>query len=368
VTYSEGCNDDVNKFVWNGLGWNPNANVVDIVRDYGRFFSGGDELANGLMALEQNWRGPLAANTGVDATLAKFQAMERTATPQLRLNWRFQEALYRAYYDAFVHRRLALETVQEERALSALRVGSVDEAQRILDALTLTPDAAALRARVFELAEALFQSIHMQLSVPRYQAIALGRGANLDAIDFPLNNRVWIRNELTAGHVERILNWTDPGPGGFYDDLGDTTRQPHLVPGVPFDEDPDFLRSPLMGFGQEPRSGARVSWFTHAETLADTPLRMRYTDLDRTAQYRLRVVYSIEAPKIPIRLVANRTYEIHGFREKPTPMAPLEFDIPQAATATGELTLEWTKPEGGGGNGRGIQVSEVWLIRKGGAQ
>jgi hypothetical protein len=25
VTYSEGCNDDVNKFVWSGLGWNPEA-------------------------------------------------------------------------------------------------------------------------------------------------------------------------------------------------------------------------------------------------------------------------------------------------------------------------------------------------------
>src|ERR1700722_2893494 len=124
--------------------------------------------------------------------------------------------------------------------------------------------------------------------------------------------------------MTRILNCTDPGPGGFYDDLGDTTRQPHLVLGLPFDEDPDFLKSPLMGFGQQPRQGARVSWYTQAESLADTPLRMRYTDLDRTARYAVRVVYSIDAPKIPIRLVANGSYEIHGFREKPVPVVPLE--------------------------------------------
>jgi len=361
VTYSEGCNDDVNKFVWSGLGWNPDANVADIVRDYSRFFLGMDGFAEGLMGLEQNWRGALGANEAVETTLAQFQTMERKATPQQKLNWRFQEGLYRAYYDAFLRRRRAIETVQEERALHA---GAADEAIRILDSSALTPDAAALRARVFELAEALFQSIHMQLSVPRYRAIALGRGANLDAIDFPLNNRIWIENEIKAGRFDQIRNWTDPGPGGFYDDLGDPTRQPHLVTGLAYDEDPDFLKSPMTGFGAEPRQGARVSWFTQAETLGDTPLRVRYSDLDRTARYSVRVVYGIEAPRIPMRLVGNGTFEIHPFREKPVPMAPLEFDIPQAATATGELTLEWTKPAVGGGNGRGVQVAEVWLIRK----
>ena len=53
----------------------------------------------------------------------------------------------------------------------------------------LTARAREWRARTFELAEALFQSIRMQLSVVRYQAIAVGRGANLDAIDYGLNNR-----------------------------------------------------------------------------------------------------------------------------------------------------------------------------------
>jgi hypothetical protein len=245
----------------------------------------------------------------------------------------------------------------------------------VLDVYTPAPEADALRSRVFELAEALFQSIHMQLSVPRYQAIALGRGANLDAIDFPLAGKVWLKNEFAAilqltdpkqraARIERVLNWGDPGPGGYYDDLGDVTRQPHLVQGLAFADDPDFLRSPLMGFGQEPRQGARVSWFTHVEALGDTPLRMKYSDLDPAAQYMVRVVYGIEAPKVQIRLVANGKSEIHGFRDKPSPMAPLEFDIPQSATAGGELTLEWTKPAGGGGNGRGVQVSEVWLIKK----
>ncbi|HEY6391307.1 MAG TPA: glycoside hydrolase family 20 zincin-like fold domain-containing protein, partial [Bryobacteraceae bacterium] len=40
LTYSEGCNDDVNKFIWSGLGWDPNANVLDILRQYSRYFIG----------------------------------------------------------------------------------------------------------------------------------------------------------------------------------------------------------------------------------------------------------------------------------------------------------------------------------------
>ena len=374
VTYSEGCNDDVNKFVWSGLGWNPDANVVDLLRDYSKFFIGSDmadSFANGIMALERNWRGG-----ATDITLQQFQALERAATPQQRLNWRFQEALYRAYYDDALRRRQGFEAAQEERAMAVLRaadrVGSLnamEEAER--EMAPAFPEAS----RVFELAEALFQSIHMQLSVPRYQAIAIGRGANLDAIDFALNNRVWLRNQFAeirslgdekarVARIQQILHWTDPGPGGFYDDLGDIRRQPHLVGGLKYEEDPDFLKSPMMSFGQLPEQGWRVSWFTDAETLGDTPLRMRYSDLDRTAHYGVRVVYGGDAPKTQVRLIANGRFEIHPFREKPAPVAPVEFDVPQEATASRELTLEWTKPSGGGGNGRGVQVSEVWLIRR----
>ena len=35
-----------------------------------------------------------------------FQDMERTCSPQVMENWRFQQALYRTYFDAFVRRRL----------------------------------------------------------------------------------------------------------------------------------------------------------------------------------------------------------------------------------------------------------------------
>lgn len=381
VTYSEGCNDDVNKFVWSSLGWDPDANVTDILRGYSRFFFGMD-LAPAILALERNWTGPLLSNTGVDTTLQQFQQVERAATPQLKLNWRFQELLYRAYYDAFLRGRLLAETGQEERALGELRqaraagsLDAMDSAERTLATDPVPAVSREYRARVFESAEALFQSIHMQLSVPRYQAIAIGRGANLDAIDFPLNNRVWLRNRFKeirtlATESERltkldeILNWTNPGPGGYYDDLGNPAQQPHLVLGEGFARDPDFLKSALVSFGDSMRTGWRTSWYTDAESLYEQPLRMHYTDLDPAAAYRVRIVYGGDMPRVPVRLTANGKFEIHGFRAKAMPPQPVEFEIPVEATRGGTLDLEWSRPAGLGGNGRGCQVSEVWLMRR----
>jgi hypothetical protein len=62
--------------------------------------------------------------------------------------------------------------------------------------------------------------------------------------------------------------------------------------------------------------------------------------------------------------VANDNLEIHPLIAKPSPYQPLEFDIPPAATASGELTLTWSAEPGLGGNGRACQVSEVWLSKK----
>jgi hypothetical protein len=79
ITYSEGCNDDVNKAVWSALGWNPDAEVINVLREFSRYFIGEDyseSFAQGLLALERNWRGPLLANASVETTLLQFQQLE----------------------------------------------------------------------------------------------------------------------------------------------------------------------------------------------------------------------------------------------------------------------------------------------------
>jgi hypothetical protein len=389
LTYSEGVNDDVNKFVWSGLGWNPQTPVTDILREYSRYFIGeryAEGFAQGLLALERDWVGPLASNAGVETTLQQFQAMERAASPQVLENWRFQQGLYRAYYDALLRARLSYETELEKRALDQLRdapkTGSLTamaQAGETLDRALSQPAAQATRARVFEMAEALFQSIRMQLSVPRYKAEATERGANLDTIDLPLNNRGWLRAQFEEirkitdekgrlAAIDAVVNWTNPGPGGFYDDLGNLAMQPHLVRGPGFEKDPAYFQSSLVGFAIRNLGGTLLnyprSWWDHAEALYDAPLEMDYPDLDRTAQYKVRVVYAGDSTRPKIRLEANNGVEIHPLMSRPVPFKVQEFDIPRDATKGGQLRLRWFRESGLGDAGRGLQVAEVWLVRK----
>ncbi len=379
ITYSEGCNDDVNKAVWSALGWDPEADVVDILRQYGRYFIGpdyADAFAQALLALERNWQGPVLTNAGIYTTLQQFQAMERSAGPRELQNWRFQQALYRAYYDAHVRGRLLHETRLEDDAMAALRragrrgaLKALEEAERVLARAETRPVAEDLRARVFELGEALFQSIHMQLSVGRYKALSVNRGANLDTIDRPLNSRAWLlerfaeirRLDVEADRLKRIdqiVHWTDPGPGGFYDDLGNPACQPHLVRGPGAAQDPAFHLTAATVF--EDRPAARKSWWDQAMGHYELPLTLRYTGLDPVAHYRVRAVYGAG----PMRLLAGEGLEVHPPLNRP--YEPVEFAVPPAATAGGSLELRWYGQRGRPGGGRGCQVAEVWLIKQSG--
>jgi hypothetical protein len=390
ISYSEGCHDDVNKCLWSALGWDERTEVRDILREYGRYFIGpafAERFADGLLGLEANWRGPLLNNTNVEATLRTFQTLEKAGGPPVKLNWRFQQALYRASYDAYVQRRLRYETELESAAMKTLQQArtlgahkALAQAEAILDRAIKEPVARELRARISELAEALFQSIRAQLSVPKYQASAVERGANLDQIDHPLNNAGWLKRRFTAiraldseaeqlARIEEILHRTDPGPGGFYDELGDPTRRPHLLVGTGADQDPDFYTTVLTGFAFR-GAGANLSqpraWWHYAETLFDQPLRLRYRNLDPSATYRLRVVYGCEDDREErrrkVRLVAGERHQIHNYLSRP--YEPLEFAIPKESIVGGELLLTWSPEPGRGGTGRGLQVAEVWLLKK----
>lgn len=69
----------------------------------------------------------------------------------------------------------------------------LDQAEQILAAALTRPAGEPFVQRVRELGEALFQSIQMQLSVERYQAEAVNRAANLDTLETPVTDLVWLR-------------------------------------------------------------------------------------------------------------------------------------------------------------------------------
>ncbi len=382
LTYSEGCNDDVNKCVWSALGWDPDADLSDVLKQYARAYvnlddARADRFAEGLLGLERNWRGPIAANPSIETTVKLFDDLEKGADRATRDDWRFQQALYRAFYDGYVRDRLAVETDQEKRALDVLAKradgvrAALDQADAILAEGAVEPFAGPLKSRVRGLADDLFASIGMQLSVPLYDAIGVDRGANLDTIDVPLNDRLWLRARLAELRrnpneaevlkgVQAIVERTNPGPDGFYDDLGNLARQPHLVHPVDYADDPDFRRGPTAGFGA--RAGWPLAWRRNAQIVYDAPVQLHYDGLDSKATYRVRVVYAGDSFGNKIRLDADDE-TVHDWFKKPVNPAPLEFDVPVRATADGALTLSWRQEPGKGRNGRGCQIAEVWLLR-----
>ncbi len=387
VTYSEGVNDDVNKFIWSALGWSAQADPRATLREYARYFASSDgfnadDFARGIVSLEKNWEGPLAANASVDTTLRRFQQMQQAATPAQAGNWRFEATLYRAYSDAYERHRLLIASAQEQRALGFLsaagRTGStvaMHNAQGVLaaDSPELTAQQPR-RAAIEELAGRLFRDIGLQLSVAKYGASAIGRGASLDTADVSLNDRVWLEQEFARigsmsdeasrlRAIAAIVHRSDPGLGGFYDDLGDPSAEPHLVRGPGFPSDPAFFQSALDGVSDRtPDQGWRLSAISYAGALYDHPLELRYTGLSAKRHYMLRIVYAGENSTTPMTLTANSHYVIHGPRLRSTNPETVEFAVPPAATRTGTLDLQWTSPTGLGGGGRGSQVAEVWLF------
>ncbi len=367
ITYSDGSNDDVNKIVWSALGWDPDADITTALHEYGRYFVGAEEFGDTLAALERNWVGRLAENNSVAPTLRQLRALEN---PERLKNWRFQQALYRATYDAYTQQRLRAESAQEERAYAALRNAAQSGSAKAMDtaekALATAPVALELRERVRQLAQALFETIGMQLSVKLYQGAGWERGVTLDTLDEPLNDRPWLTAEFAQirkisdekerlAELDALAHRTDPGPGGFYDDVGNPPYEPHVV------KYGDFSLQGYTRRGDQP-----LAWFDHATSWPGRPVVLRYTGLDPNAAYKVRVVYAGENvnQEQGIRLMANGTVAVHPYMKRPLPVRPVEFDIPREATRTGTLTLEWDREAPPSGRIRGAQVSEVWLLRK----
>ena len=84
---------------------------------------------------------------------------------------------------------------------------------------------------------------------------------------------------------------------------------------------------------------------------------MRYEGLDPTATYRLKVTYAGRFHPT-MTLTVNDEFGIHGPVPQPSPIWPVSYYVPQTATCSGTLDVEWNLVDG-----RGCMVAEVWLIK-----
>ena len=386
-TYSDGVGDDLNKVVWSALGWNPEADINEIVLDYGRFFFGEDvgrEAAEGLWMLQENMTGNFLENESIPKTLAKWRSIGEKVSPKVRTSWRYQMYLMRAVFDQYTRERCLAEMDYEKAAYAALakapQVGAhsaIAAAKKEFARVDTVQFGLAQREEMAELADDMFNSIGWQFSIkPPYFTRNAERGALLDKLDQPLNDRPWLEAQfdeiLEMQHederkkrIHLLVNWQDPGPGGFYDDLGDPENQPHVDMLSTYEENPSRIDRVTEGHYRwmnnqslivDPRY--RWSWLHHCQTLHGAPLIMHYEGLDRNADYKVKVV-EFGRFGSTVDLVADDRFPIHGPMRIEYPIRPIEYDIPREATEDGKLELKWGLVEG-----RGTQVAEVWLIKK----
>ena len=373
VGYSDGVHDDVNKTIWNAITWDPETDVRDALVDYSRLFFGpkvAERAADGILALEQNWTGSLVGNGSVEGTLAFWQRLD-SDHPELADNWRWQLLLLRANYDAFVRRKLIHERTLETEACAALatapELGSeavMERATAILASVDSTSVGAELRRRIVELCDDLFQTIGIQTSVEKYGAHGRTRGAVLDYLDVPLNNRPWLLKEMDAvramdSEAERVARlvvlgtWERPGPGSFYDDVGNVANSPHILRGEGIVTDPMLDRTPFPFFWDGRMTTPRTSWISsiHWPTLV-------YRQLDPDARYTVRLIAD---GAIAMRLDGSR---VEATVDAMTRESFRLYDVPAEALTNGVLEITFDDVDAGNIHWREYsRVNEVWLLK-----
>jgi hypothetical protein len=375
ISYSDGIHDDVNKIVWTELAWNGKTNERDILKEYCNYFfnsAQAEKSADAILALEKNWQGPMVANGSIATTLSAWQQLEKE-NPGLDSNWRWQMNLLRAYYDNYTRSRYIYETGLEnhvnEILLQADHAGAdstMVSAKRILSARSDDTVMIAERKKIIELCESLFQSIEFQTSVKKYKASGMERGAVLDFLDRPLNNRWWLEDEFKridslsgsskVVELKKIAQWEDPGPGGYYDQVGNISRSPHQMKGENWLMDPVLRKSgnPGYDFSDNGMSRKRLSWLTYMRW----PISMEYTNVDTTARYTVRITG-----------LGESLLKVNGQRVTPDKYGRKageikEFPVPDSLVKQGKIILTWEDINEDSMNWRlQSRVCEVWLIK-----
>lgn len=393
ITYSEGIGDDVNKFVFLDQDWNPDIPVIHTLRDYGRLFAGPDyteQVAQGMLALERNWEGPLLTNGQVETTFKQWRAIEEKAEGEglLAGNYRLQMGLLRAYYDVYQRRRLVYEMELERQAVECLgqagRTGpgeALDAAERILKRTIEQRIAVDIRQRCEELADSLFHLIGAQTSVEKHHAIQWERGAFMSTIDTALNDAEYYLEQIDSirrlpAEVERLqaisalLNRTDPGPGGFYDSFVSNSQSLKLVDfGTGWQEDPGHLATPRTHF--EPSllhmddsrkkvlGGIPRAWLGSISALYQVPLTITYDSIDPQASYSIRVTYTSRASaSFTVKLRVNERFVVHEGLDVQA-VRTVEAPIPKEAGQGGRFVFSFDNLDGD----RGQDIAEIWIIR-----
>jgi len=366
LSYSDGVHDDVNKVIWSQMAWSPIKDVRQVLVEYSRFFFGpsaSEPGADGILALERNWVGPIEENGGIETTFAFWQNLE-SKHPELKGNWRWQQLVMRSYYDTYTRRRKIYEQNLEKEANTVLSRSDVTGSEKAMQAALqivnkadnnkISPD---LRQKIVDYCDALYLSIGMQTSVKKYNASGAERGAILDFLDYPLNNRWWLADEFDKirgmntekeklDRLKIISTWEDPGPGSYYDNVSDISKGPRVKTRTEDATD--------VAWWDNGMSRKRLS----TQLFQNFP-ELEYPDLDPDGRYMIRIAGYGDAL---LRVDGDRLEPVlynKGLEEFK------EFLVPQKYVSDGIIHVSFDQPEESKLNWRQqSKVCDIWLLKR----
>jgi hypothetical protein len=366
LSYSDGVHDDVNKVTWSQMGWDPEKDVRQVMVEYSRFFFGStvaEAGADGILALERNWVGPVEENGGIETTFAFWQNLE-AKHPELKGNWRWQQLVMRSYYDTYVKRRKVYEQELEKEANqilgTATKTGSekaMTEALAVVNKGDNEKISPALRERIVYYCEALNKSIGMQTSVEKYHASGSERGAILDFLDYPLNNRWWLTDEFAKvskmatekEKIDRLVvirTWENPGPGSYYDNISDISKGPRVKTRTEDATD--------VAWWEDGKSRKRLS----TQLYQNFP-KLDYADLDPNGHYTIRIAgYGDALIRVDGERISPTVYskELEQFKE---------FQLSPKYVSDGKIQVTFDIPEESKMNWRDqSKICDIWLLKK----
>ena len=366
VSYSDGSHDDINKVIWSMRGWDIKKDVHQILKEYASFFFGksiDNNVANGIEAFEQNWKGSLAENGGVEMTYLYWKNLE-ASNLRLKDNWRWQMLLLRAYYDQYTRLRLINEQDLEKQANAILKKVDKNTIEKSMDLALVTvnkadtePIARDIRKRLEDISDALYISIGLQSSTLKHKPRSPERGVVMDFVDYPLNNRWWLADEFARikkiqdptqqlALLQRISTWETPGPGSYYDDISSVAKGPRVKT---ISED-----ATDVAWWDNGKSRKRLSF-----QLFQREPALDYDNLDPGARYIIRVAgYGEALLRVDGRRLSPLIYnkEQDSFKE---------WIVPLSMTQDGKISVTFDGPEESDLNWRkNSKISDIWLLKQ----
>ncbi|MDZ7606458.1 MAG: hypothetical protein U5K79_12925 [Cyclobacteriaceae bacterium] len=393
ITHSSGHHDHFNQWMWQRLLWAPRTSVEDVVDEYCRTWFGKEAapfMAQAIFQLEENLEEipglPLPEKVGI---LNYYNLVKKAGEvmPSLLMenNWLWRMFMQKGALDRYIQlsviQQMDIRQKIEYEVTTILQTGMKDnQIQDLIKILEIGPPETGEMKALREEAERLGEESNTYFG---------DRNDGIFNLKHDFIGLGWLKRQLERAEaaspknrqelLTMIVDYENPGAGGYYDNFGTANPAPNAVFGYPYDHGQPYVAAMLS---ESNKPSQRSMHFTQDESQGVT---IEYLDLDPKASYKIR--FTLVRPWYQERYAMRMNQHSETIYADDIPLVenlevPLHmsdfftFDIPAKATKDGTLTIRFEKArdvangdrvaveQWRNSGGWGTIVSEAWLMKK----